>query len=585
MANHRNQSTTGREFEQRDPLDAPLNLNTRSDHMSAARVPMPAVSLRLHLHTGEPSTQSNERPTICSARVTPASRLPQRANVPPVLQRTAQPTHAHTGIGTRTSQRNRTQARAGMAESTSSRAQVDRSATRATQATRSAGQRRYRQDVSVPAQQRSDDQIRQSNSIPDRPGAAPPSASHESLREEFHRAFDVFTQPFIQNHGSVTTSGSTDVSVPGVEVRVGSMDNSVNGRVVSEHGPMTPTTTGLNDILLRARNGLTRAMEVTANFTGYNLNHTAQRQGAPASSRPGHSYTGRQVNRASVVEHQRREAAENRIRAERQRLEAAANDIRALREELRARVQRRTSLPTYIEHFTALPNDESSDTDCMICQEPYDNNEHAAIQLQNVTCTHIFGRACLQKWVNGGLTNAHRCPSCRQDISGALARAASTPQPLTVKDPEFLSRLQVPVTYTPQAIAAEPRHVRPDGTFLEGNTLRKFAREIRLDARLLRVEARAEARAEALDARYAARMLALVQETVHTIREGVLTLLQGTVGSEQMERGDFDEYMASGVNERYTAIINHQMEQFTASIRRRVREIQEREAEDDTLPH
>ncbi|KAH7093675.1 hypothetical protein FB567DRAFT_545006 [Paraphoma chrysanthemicola] len=75
-----------------------------------------------------------------------------------------------------------------------------------------------------------------------------------------------------------------------------------------------------------------------------------------------------------------------------------------------------------IEHYTPLtPSEVSEDPECSICQNLYDE-DHTAIRLQNVSCTHVFCLDCLQKWVNSGMANAHHCPSCRQSISGAVAR-------------------------------------------------------------------------------------------------------------------------------------------------------------------
>ena len=80
--------------------------------------------------------------------------------------------------------------------------------------------------------------------------------------------------------------------------------------------------------------------------------------------------------------------------------------------------------PAQIQHFSTLSaTDSSHDRDCPICQDPYDDDGHSAIQLQNVACTHVFGLSCLQEWVNSGMQNSHRCPSCRQSLAGALAGA------------------------------------------------------------------------------------------------------------------------------------------------------------------
>lgn len=77
-----------------------------------------------------------------------------------------------------------------------------------------------------------------------------------------------------------------------------------------------------------------------------------------------------------------------------------------------------------LRHFARLPAaDSTHDEECPICQESYDDKEHIAIRLDNVACDHVFGLKCLQEWVNSRMQNAHRCPSCRQSIKGALANA------------------------------------------------------------------------------------------------------------------------------------------------------------------
>lgn len=75
-----------------------------------------------------------------------------------------------------------------------------------------------------------------------------------------------------------------------------------------------------------------------------------------------------------------------------------------------------------IEHFKSLPT-AKEDPECPICMEDYDGGEHCAIQLQRVSCGHIFGRKCIQEWVNSEMPNAHRCPSCRRSIGGSLVDA------------------------------------------------------------------------------------------------------------------------------------------------------------------
>jgi len=78
--------------------------------------------------------------------------------------------------------------------------------------------------------------------------------------------------------------------------------------------------------------------------------------------------------------------------------------------------------PATIERYTVLPTSETlHDSECPICQEDYDDDEHVAIKLVGTHCSHVFGQNCLQEWVDSGENNAHYCPSCRQSIHGAFS--------------------------------------------------------------------------------------------------------------------------------------------------------------------
>jgi hypothetical protein len=78
-----------------------------------------------------------------------------------------------------------------------------------------------------------------------------------------------------------------------------------------------------------------------------------------------------------------------------------------------------------IQHCTVISAaDPSHDPECPICQDSYDDNAHVAIKLLKTACDHVFGRNCLQQWVNSGMDNAHRCPNCRQSIAPALSLPA-----------------------------------------------------------------------------------------------------------------------------------------------------------------
>ena len=78
--------------------------------------------------------------------------------------------------------------------------------------------------------------------------------------------------------------------------------------------------------------------------------------------------------------------------------------------------------PATIERYIVLSASEAlHNSECPICQEDYDDDQHVAIKLLETNCSHVFGRDCLQYWVNSGMQNAHFCPTCRQCIRGALS--------------------------------------------------------------------------------------------------------------------------------------------------------------------
>ncbi|KAF1828287.1 hypothetical protein BDW02DRAFT_574990 [Decorospora gaudefroyi] len=117
-----------------------------------------------------------------------------------------------------------------------------------------------------------------------------------------------------------------------------------------------------------------------------------------------------------------------------------------------ARAQRRKPSTATIQKYTALPaSDPSHDAECPICQEPYCDREHVAIKLQNTHCDHVFGRTCLQEWVNSGMDNAHRCPICRQSIVSALT------SPSRSVDPIFEIRARQEMERQRELMRQEPR--------------------------------------------------------------------------------------------------------------------------------
>ena len=78
--------------------------------------------------------------------------------------------------------------------------------------------------------------------------------------------------------------------------------------------------------------------------------------------------------------------------------------------------------PATIERYTVLSTSETlHDSECPICQEDYDDDQHVAIKLVGTHCSHVFGRNCLQDWIDSGMENTNYCPSCRQSIHGAFS--------------------------------------------------------------------------------------------------------------------------------------------------------------------
>jgi hypothetical protein len=223
---------------------------------------------------------------------------------------------------------------------------------------------------------------------------------------------------FFQNIGDATTFAPPNVVGRGVATRT-----------VSHYGPSSSTTTTFYQPPPAANGESTQSMDFAADLAGENPDQILHLQETPSSSHPPSFHVRGQPFRQQVTESGR---IDRMTVAEERRLEQITQ-LQALRANRAARLNPffaihrdfvRAPLPAQIEHFTTLPaNDPAFEPECAICQEPYDDKAHAAIQLQKVNCTHVFGRSCLQQWVNSGMGNAHRCPSCRQDISAALAHA------------------------------------------------------------------------------------------------------------------------------------------------------------------
>ncbi|KAH8712107.1 hypothetical protein GQ44DRAFT_776303 [Phaeosphaeriaceae sp. PMI808] len=127
----------------------------------------------------------------------------------------------------------------------------------------------------------------------------------------------------------------------------------------------------------------------------------------------------------------------------------ARDDLNLLRNEF-FRHRDGRPLPAKLQFFRTLPaTDPSLDPECPICHIEYNDTDHPAIRPRHVACTHVFGRDCLQAWINSGMCNAHRCPSCRQTLAGALG----------LQDPD-IARLIPPPDYDrrPYGTVHRPPH-------------------------------------------------------------------------------------------------------------------------------
>ncbi|KAH6621787.1 hypothetical protein C7974DRAFT_397141 [Boeremia exigua] len=67
--------------------------------------------------------------------------------------------------------------------------------------------------------------------------------------------------------------------------------------------------------------------------------------------------------------------------------------------------------------FHIWPNrgDLSDGDECCICFDPYDNNAHQPVGVtSNSECDHVFGRQCLESWLDSTCPNKNTCPVCRR---------------------------------------------------------------------------------------------------------------------------------------------------------------------------
>lgn len=95
-----------------------------------------------------------------------------------------------------------------------------------------------------------------------------------------------------------------------------------------------------------------------------------------------------------------------------------------------------------LDHMPVVNLDELEEDskDCPVCQEPYSASEsYDADTPITLPCSHVIGRACLERWMLG----LHdTCPCCRATIFALSAQAdeeqeeAEEPEPMTVEELE-----------------------------------------------------------------------------------------------------------------------------------------------------
>jgi hypothetical protein len=690
MASPRNNNTASHELGQRQPPNPPMDLNANSAPMSATQGGPPRLSIRVprrlnspppsaiptyipnpfeepvpvrstaelgpdpflnrqptsRMNLPEPESRtgfylyppilragvspavSNEHPTPSSARANPAAQLPEPKDRTPVPPRIAPPGRTHTGPDARAFQGISPRARRAAVgiDYTSQPRWRTRQAGQAAQAAGSSGQRRPMHYFPGSLQPSSGNFDTRSGSTLGGQDVTYSSRSSAPFGDAIDRA------SFFQNIGDATTFAPPNVVGRGVATRT-----------VSHYGPSSSTTTTFYQPPPQANGESTQSMEFAADLAGENPDQILHIQETPSSSHPSSVHVRGQPFRQQVTESGR---VDRMTVAEERRLEQITQ-LQTLRANRAARLNPffaihrdviRAPLPTQIEHFTTLPaNDPAFEPECAICQEPYDDKDHAAIQLQKVNCTHVFGRSCLQQWVNSGMGNAHRCPSCRQDISAALARAvpaaplptdndtaiptsspaggvhaaeidrlmlrfrenvhaqqelyrarAETRQALTVRHGEALHAMRTQEAR--RAVASDQAHQTLEALRQEG------AR--RAEINLANIASRQPARQAAPS--FVPRPQAQ-RDAPGSIRHGNFTLVQSTLRSQREELVAFDANaahqistvtasshqeataLATRISRERAAMFTRHREQLMSVTRRVSREDREREAEDAAL--
>ncbi|KAJ8115340.1 hypothetical protein OPT61_g2990 [Boeremia exigua] len=73
----------------------------------------------------------------------------------------------------------------------------------------------------------------------------------------------------------------------------------------------------------------------------------------------------------------------------------------------------------------------SEDDECCICFDPYNDITHQAVGVtSNSECEHIFGRQCLEAWLDSTNPNKNTCPVCRRKWYTKRSTSLPTPRDL-----------------------------------------------------------------------------------------------------------------------------------------------------------
>lgn len=101
-------------------------------------------------------------------------------------------------------------------------------------------------------------------------------------------------------------------------------------------------------------------------------------------------------------------------------------------------------LPTrahFIANMDVIPH-------CHICHEPFDSLNHIPAR---TLCGHIFGKSCLETWINRSIDICNTCPICRTELFSrhiSIPHFIPTPLTTTHNRDAWLCVLRTPQRYT-----------------------------------------------------------------------------------------------------------------------------------------